>query len=62
MIAIGGAIGTGLFLGSGLGISIAGPAIIGVFAITGVFTFAIMRALGDLLLTAGHWQLRRVRG
>jgi AAT family amino acid transporter len=50
MIAIGGAIGTRLFLGSGRGISIAGPAIIGVFAVTGLFVFVIMRALGELLL------------
>lgn len=50
MIAIGGAIGVGLFLGSGKGISYAGPAIIGVYAFTGVFIFIIMRALGELLM------------
>jgi amino acid transporter, AAT family len=52
MIAIGGAIGVGLFLGSGKGISYAGPALIAVYAITGVFIFIIMRALGELLM---HW-------
>ncbi|MFC9549973.1 amino acid permease [Rhodococcus sp. NPDC056960] len=50
MIAIGGAIGVGLFLGSGKGISYAGPALIGVYAVTGVFIFIIMRALGELLM------------
>ncbi len=50
MIAIGGAIGVGLFLGAGRGISIAGPALIGVYAVTGVFIFIIMRALGELLM------------
>ncbi|GCE37916.1 D-serine/D-alanine/glycine transporter [Rhodococcus wratislaviensis] len=50
MIAIGGAIGVGLFLGSGKGISYAGPAVIGVYAVTGVFIFIIMRALGELLM------------
>jgi AAT family amino acid transporter len=50
MIAIGGAIGTGLFLGSGKAISSAGPALIAVYAVTGLFIFIIMRALGELLL------------
>lgn len=50
MIAIGGAIGTGLFLGAGEAISKAGPALAVVYAITGVFIFIIMRALGELLL------------
>ncbi|GAA5173122.1 amino acid permease [Pseudonocardia eucalypti] len=50
MIAIGGAIGVGLFLGAGKAIQQAGPALIAVYAITGVFIFIIMRALGELLL------------
>lgn len=50
MIAIGGAIGTGLFLGAGGGLHDAGPALVLVYAITGVFIFIIMRALGELLL------------
>lgn len=50
MIAIGGAIGTGLFLGSGGAISNAGPVVALVYAVTGVFIFIIMRALGELLL------------
>lgn len=50
MIAIGGAIGVGLFLGSGKGISTVGPALIGVYAATGFIIFIIMRALGELLI------------
>lgn len=50
MIAVGGSIGVGLFLGSGKGISIAGPALIVVYALVGAFIFIIMRALGELLM------------
>lgn len=50
MIAIGGAIGTGLFLGAGRGISKAGPSLILAYAIAGVVIFFIMRALGELLM------------
>lgn len=51
LIAIGGAIGTGLFLGSGKLISVSGPAIIFVYMVIGFFIFFIMRALGELLLS-----------
>ncbi|MFJ8956102.1 amino acid permease [Streptomyces sp. NPDC102381] len=50
MIAIGGAIGTGLFLGAGKGISKAGPSLILAYAVAGVVIFCIMRALGELLM------------
>ncbi|MEA9986207.1 MULTISPECIES: amino acid permease [Subtercola] len=50
MIAIGGAIGTGLFLGAGGRLAGAGPALAIVFAICGVFAFFILRALGELVL------------
>ncbi|MFD5917297.1 amino acid permease [Kitasatospora sp. NPDC058201] len=49
MIAIGGAIGTGLFLGAGTAISKSGPSLILSYAVAGVVIFAIMRALGELL-------------
>ncbi|MFJ3220718.1 amino acid permease [Kitasatospora sp. NPDC086801] len=49
MIAIGGAIGTGLFLGAGTAISRSGPSLILSYAVAGVVIFAIMRALGELL-------------
>ena len=51
LIAIGGAIGTGLFMGSGRTISVAGPSIILVYAIIGFFLFFVMRAMGELLLS-----------
>ena len=51
MIALGGTIGTGLFLGAGDSIQKAGPAIVLVYIITGLFVFAMMRALGELLLS-----------
>ncbi|WP_429971456.1 amino acid permease [Fructilactobacillus sp. Tb1] len=51
MIAIGGAIGTGLFLGSGTAIKSAGPALILAYLITGIFSYLMMRAVGELLLS-----------
>ena len=55
LLAIGGAIGTGLFLGSGRSISLAGPSILLTYMITGIICFFIMRALGELLLSnLGH--------
>ncbi|MGV0624443.1 amino acid permease [Mycolicibacter minnesotensis] len=50
MIAIGGAIGTGLFLGAGRRLHEAGPGLFLVYAICGVFVFFILRALGELVL------------
>ncbi|WP_160686609.1 amino acid permease [Clostridium sp. C2-6-12] len=51
LLAIGGAIGTGLFLGSGRSIHLAGPSILFAYMITGIICFFIMRALGELLLS-----------
>ena len=51
LIAIGGAIGTGLFLGAGKSIHLAGPSILFAYMITGIICFLIMRALGELLLS-----------
>lgn len=51
LIAIGGAIGTGLFMGSGKTISLAGPSILLVYAIIGIMLFFVMRAMGELLLS-----------
>ena len=50
MIAIGGTIGVGLFLGSASAIQKAGPALALSYAIGGSMMFLIMRALGELLL------------
>ncbi len=51
LIAIGGAIGTGLFMGSGKTISLAGPSILFIYMIIGLMVFLVMRALGELLLS-----------
>ncbi|WP_075618505.1 amino acid permease [Paenisporosarcina indica] len=51
LIAIGGAIGTGLFLGAGKSIHLAGPSILFAYLLTGIICFLIMRALGELLLS-----------
>lgn len=51
LMALGGTIGTGLFLGSGKAIRAAGPAILLAYLITGIVCFGIMRALGELLLS-----------
>lgn len=51
LIAIGGAIGTGLFMGSGKTISLAGPSILVIYMIIGFMVFLVMRALGELLLS-----------
>ncbi|WP_233486746.1 amino acid permease [Zhihengliuella sp. ISTPL4] len=51
LLAIGGAIGTGLFMGSGKTISVAGPSVIFVYMIIGFMLFFVMRAMGELLLS-----------
>lgn len=50
MIAIGGAIGTGLFLGSASRLHSTGPALIISYAVVGVIAYFLMRALGELVL------------
>ena len=50
MIAIGGSIGTGLFLGAGERLESAGPSLVFSYAICGIFAFFILRALGELIL------------
>ncbi|MBB6406768.1 amino acid permease [Arthrobacter sp. AZCC_0090] len=50
MIAIGGAIGTGLFLGAGGRLNAAGPSLVIAYAVCGFFAFLILRALGELVL------------
>ena len=51
MIAIGGAIGTGLFMGAGKTISLTGPAVLFVYMIIGFILFFVMRAMGEILLS-----------
>jgi amino acid transporter, AAT family len=49
LIALGGTIGVGLFLGSAQAIHNAGPALLLSYAVGGIAIFFIMRALGELL-------------
>src|SRR6202050_1747895 len=49
LIAIGGTIGVGLFLGSAKAIHAAGPGLLIAYALGGIAIFFIMRALGELL-------------
>lgn len=56
LIAIGGTIGTGLFLGSGAAIEKAGPSVLFVYLIIGVAVFFVMRALGEMLLSNTNYQ------
>lgn len=52
MIAIGGAIGTGLFLGSGLAIGLAGPSVVLSYAIGAVVALLLMGCLAEM--TVAH--------
>lgn len=50
LIALGGAIGTGLFLGIGPAAVLAGPSVILGYAIAGFIAFFIMRQLGEMVV------------
>lgn len=50
LIALGGAIGTGLFLGIAQTIQLAGPSILLGYAIAGLIAFFIMRQLGEMVV------------
>ena len=50
LIALGGAIGTGLFLGIGPAAVMAGPSVILGYAIAGFIAFLIMRQLGEMVV------------
>src|SRR5258706_1780050 len=52
MIAIGGAIGTGLFLGSGFAISLAGPGVLVSYAIGALIALLLMGCLAEM--TVAH--------
>lgn len=52
MIAIGGAIGTGLFLGSGFAIGLAGPSVLVSYAVGAVIALLLMGGLAEM--TAAH--------
>ncbi|MER5384128.1 amino acid permease [Streptomyces sp. NPDC002688] len=48
MIALGGVIGAGLFVGSGAGIAAAGPSIVIAYAVSGLLVMLVMRMLGEM--------------
>ncbi|MEV5505120.1 amino acid permease [Streptomyces orinoci] len=48
MIALGGVIGAGLFVGSGTGIAAAGPGIVLAYAVSGLLVMLVMRMLGEM--------------
>ncbi|WP_436897349.1 amino acid permease [Acinetobacter gyllenbergii] len=50
LIALGGAIGTGLFLGISQSIKLAGPSVILGYAIAGLIAFLMMRQLGEMVV------------
>jgi GABA permease len=50
MIALGGVIGAGLFVGSGVVIGAAGPAAVISFALTGTLVVLVMRMLGEMAI------------
>jgi aromatic amino acid transport protein AroP len=50
LIALGGAIGTGLFLGIAQTIQMAGPSVLLGYAVAGVIAFLIMRQLGEMVV------------
>ncbi|MGW1464113.1 amino acid permease [Streptomyces sp. NPDC002308] len=52
MIALGGVIGAGLFVGSGAGIASAGPSIVIAYAVSGLLVMLVMRMLGEM--SAAH--------
>ncbi len=48
MLGLGGVIGAGLFVGSGAGISVAGPGIVVSYLIAGALAMCVMRMLGEM--------------
>ncbi|MDF7636906.1 amino acid permease [Leuconostocaceae bacterium ESL0958] len=54
LIAIGGTIGTGLFMGAGDSIHFAGPAILLIYALIGLLMFVVMRGMGEMLYADPH--------
>jgi GABA permease len=69
LIALGGIIGAGLFVGSSAAINMAGPSVLVSYALSGLLVFLIMRMLGEMAvarpgagsfaeysaLSLGHW-------
>lgn len=51
LISLGGAIGTGLFMGAGKTIAVSGTSILITYIVVGFFMYMVMRAMGEVLLT-----------
>lgn len=49
MMGLGSAIGAGLFLGSGMGVQMAGPAVLLSYLLAGVLVIIVMNALGEMV-------------
>lgn len=64
MIALGGVIGAGLFVGSGVVVGTAGPAAVVSFAITGMLVVLVMRMLGEMAVAypvlGGFYEYSRI--
>jgi GABA permease len=64
MIALGGVIGAGLFVGSGVVVQSAGPAAVVSFALTGALVVLVMRMLGEMAVAfpgiGGFYQYSRL--
>ncbi len=58
-IALGSAIGTGLFYGSASAIKAAGPAVLLAYLIGGAAVFIVMRALGEMAAVQPGFRLLR---
>ncbi|MBP3087948.1 amino acid permease [Corynebacterium sp. sy017] len=50
MIALGGALGTGLFLGAGERLNIGGPGLALVYAVCGIIGYLMLRSLGEMVI------------
>lgn len=48
MMGLGSAIGAGLFLGSGVGVQAAGPAVLVSYLVAGALVIIVMNALGEM--------------
>ena len=48
MVAVGGSIGTGLLLGSGAAIQVAGPAVVVSYVLSAAISFTVAMALGEM--------------
>ncbi|MFE2018341.1 amino acid permease [Streptomyces sp. NPDC059499] len=64
MLGLGGVIGAGLFVGSGAGIAVAGPAIVVSYLIAGALAMLVMRMLGEMsaaMPTSGSFSVHAER-